>query len=320
MSPPVNKFPCIVCNEKCKNGTSAIQCAMCDLWIHQKCAEMDNETYKLICNLVERGQDHFWSCKCCSNASRKLNKMVLALEKRVTTIESTVKTNTEIIGKVDEKVDKVAEEVATLRREDNSKKVAADASDGVFKELSEREARKDNIIIYKLAEAPLAVKNGQNRKNSDVSILKEVFTVMSCDINIETDIKFIARAGEFTDKVDESPRPLIIGFRNSQKREELLNNVRKLSRSKFKNISISTDLTTRQRKEDAQLRKEAEQKNEEMSEEEALNWEWVVVGQRGQRRLIKRKRIPETQENQRKRQRSSDADLSPQSQRVAKRS
>ena len=37
------------------------------------------------------------------------------------------------------------------------------------------------------------------------------------------------------------------------------------------------------------LRKTAESRNNKMNWDELLNWEWVLVGMRGQRMLIKRK-------------------------------
>ena len=64
-----------------------------------------------------------------------------------------------------------------------------------------------------------------------------------------------------------------------------------LANSKFEKISIIPDLTPNQRKCEENLRKDAERLNREMEAEESLNWEWLLVGERGQRRLIKRKKL-----------------------------
>lgn len=147
------------------------------------------------------------------------------------------------------------------------------------------------------------MKRGQDRKEEDATTLKDVFTTLTCDVDMEEDIRFFARAGEMNDKIGDNPRPLIIGFRNSGKREEVLGNVQKLAMTKYSHISVSTDLTSRQHKEDAHIRREADKIKNELTEEEALNLEWAVVGQRGQRRLIKRRKYPAAQDNRRKRPR-----------------
>ena len=54
------------------------------------------------------------------------------------------------------------------------------------------------------------------------------------------------------------------------------------------NSSIVPELTLQQRKMDDKLRKVAEMRNSVMSSAESLNWIWVLVGVRGQGRLIKR--------------------------------
>ena len=54
-----------------------------------------------------------------------------------------------------------------------------------------------------------------------------------------------------------------------------------------KDISIVPDLTARQRKEEKDLRKEAERLNSELSREDSLNYSWKTVGPRGEKRLVK---------------------------------
>ena len=56
----------------------------------------------------------------------------------------------------------------------------------------------------------------------------------------------------------------------------------------FKDIGITPDLTREQRLEEDELLKEAERRNmERTAEDTSKNVEWILVGQRGEKRLIR---------------------------------
>lgn len=53
-------------------------------------------------------------------------------------------------------------------------------------------------------------------------------------------------------------------------------------------VSVAADLTREQRREEADLVKEAEKRNEERNEEDkSKNLQWLVVGRKGEKRLLK---------------------------------
>ena len=189
------------------------------------------------------------------------------------------------------------------------------AGNSVLQELDDREGRRDNIVIYRLKEPSSDISTGQERKKFDTKTLLDVFKTIDVDINEEHDIKFITRTGEVKDDIHERPRPLLIGLKDNNKKQIILNSARKLANSKYKHISIVPDLTKKQRENDNKLRKEAEDKNNELDEDEALNYEWKVIGIRGQRRLIKAKKNQTDNQNQRKRTREATGGDSPPSQR-----
>ena len=83
------------------------------------------------------------------------------------------------------------------------------------------------------------------------------------------------------------PRPHVVGFRSVEVQASVLANCRKLKDSAYQKISISPDLTKRQRKEDKETREECNKLNSELTEEERLNWTWKMIGQKGQRKYIK---------------------------------
>lgn len=104
----------------------------------------------------------------------------------------------------------------------------------------------------------------------------------------EDDIKYSVRLGDLNDRrVEEEPRPLKISFRKLALREEIFNNARNLQKTQFKEVSIVPDLTKQQRDEDKDLRAEADRLNSELSETEALNWQYRCIGRRGERVISK---------------------------------
>ena len=79
-------------------------------------------------------------------------------------------------------------------------------------------------------------------------------------------------------------------FKEEEKRERALNDARKLGRKdEWKTVFLAPDLTLKQRQEDK--RKEDKRKNEAevknaKAREEGKQGKWIVVGQRGRRRVV----------------------------------
>lgn len=240
--------------------------------------------------MQERNGSHCWSCNCCKNAVFNLNKKVIAIEKRMSSMETTVEDNVQDIVQVKDKVDAMAKEIEEVKK---SKSNDNNSEERVFKELQDREVRKENLVIHQLPEPSPEIRRAGDRKEKDEEAIHDLMDTMKCTVNFKEDVKYFIRAGEKKDNVDyqEHPRPLIIGFRNMTVRENILKNARNLTRSKHDKVSIVPDLTPRQRKQEADLRAEAENLNRAMDQIESSNWIWKVVGLKGQRKLIKTKII-----------------------------
>ena len=44
------KYPCNICNKAVATTHKAIQCDLCDMWVHIKCNRINNQTYQLLQN------------------------------------------------------------------------------------------------------------------------------------------------------------------------------------------------------------------------------------------------------------------------------
>ena len=102
------------------------------------------------------------------------------------------------------------------------------------------------------------------------------------------EIKF--RAGKKSEGEGVKPRPLIVRISDEETRERILRDFRNLARSPaFRSVFVSQDLTWAQReearKEEKVLREMAEKKTEE-AKNEGKRGRYLVVGQRGQRRVV----------------------------------
>ena len=214
---------------------------------------------------------------------------------RATTMVDIVDKMDDKVTKVDEKVDRFEAMVKKLEEKvENNKKedIIAESRASVFLEIRERENRKENIVLHGIKEPGATVTRGGDRKNFDIGSALEIFEYIGCKLKPD-DVRFCFRAGEKSKSADDNPRPLIIGLLDIKHRENILANSRKLGEkdSRFYKVSIIPDLTPIQRKEESDLRAEAEKKNSLMTAEEASNYEWVLVGQRGKRKIIKRQKM-----------------------------
>ena len=271
---PAKKYPCIACNTEVGGKQGGVQCSYCDRWVHPKCANITKahfELYKLpTCQYV---------CETCVKISTKIKKEIQHLQINQAEMKQDIAANKEEITATKRRVEKVERKVEEL----DPAKIIEQSRDEMLRELRERESRKGNLVIHQLEEATTG--RGLERKEHDVKKILEIFDFLQCPMTSEG-MKFIFRAGELRDD-RPGPRPIILCLKDTGARSYILKNTRRLASSQFDRISITPDLTPLQRKEEDGLRKEAEARNNAMDQEEQGNYEWVLVGVKGQRSLIK---------------------------------
>lgn len=171
-------------------------------------AENTDELYKI---LMERDKHGFlkWYCKACRNASQVLsqkieamNTMIQPISGRVTEVEALQVRQDSAIGDLKWVNSNIKVDIAAL-------KDGGATIEDVFRELTEREIHKENVLILKLPE-PKADRLA-NKKEDHMS-LSSIFLAMNCPVDIDKDVKFFYRARERQE--EGRPRPLIFGFRD----------------------------------------------------------------------------------------------------------
>lgn len=212
------------------------------------------------------------------------------LKKSMNEIKEKVNDNRARIDQNKDKNEELERRMENMEKNSDRDKIMTDIRDSQAVEDAEKEARKANVVFYQFKEPDESITSGKERKNKDKEELEKIFQDIDIDVDIEEDIKFWFRSGQRTEGQDK-PRPLILGFKSEDKKRELMNKAKNLAKSvEFITVSIAHDLTKRQREADTELLNTAERRNREMDDEERKNYEWKVLGPKGQRRLVRLKK------------------------------
>ncbi|KAJ3646392.1 hypothetical protein Zmor_023982 [Zophobas morio] len=198
----------------------AVNCSIC------------NKTYKIECvniSSAEARKIHqraglSWSCKNCMDIGNDLNslkKSIVALQEQIKVLKETISaTKTTIIP--------TANTNALLEIEQS------------IQEISERDKRKCNIIIYGLKEANNMSK--QQQIAADANIVQKLTT----DLQISESSSPV-RLGKYDPSKDSQMRPIQITLNSAEAAFTAIGNFIKLrSSNKWTNVSISRDRTPMQ--------------------------------------------------------------------------
>jgi len=160
-----------------------------------------------------------------------------------------------------------------------------------LKEEKDVESRKGNIILYRVPENrndDIASRN-ENDRVFVTDLLNSVFDI-KCQ---QSDIGKIYRLGRWSG--DSSvPRPLLVGFKQVEMKSSIMSSLKQLREAdhRFRSVSISNDLTPKQREEIKKLLADARKEHADNSTEDEGNFRFLVVGHGQRRRVIKvRKQI-----------------------------
>ena len=279
-----------------KNG-KALNCIVCGLWCHLKCVvpSMSDETYNYFVQTNEQFGSTGWSCVNCNSGFKKLTGIVSELQKKVSAAESNIDKNAQNIEQHGLKVQVLEGKVESMEKICNNKELieraVADKSKEWSKELHDREARKGNLLIHNVKEAGPDCTTSRAKREHDNDFIIELCNITETTCCVDTDIKFLARTGE--KPKDGKPRPIIVGFRDVSIRDGIINGAYKLKGSSLDYIRVVPDLTKMQRNDEQALYAEAEKRNESLTGED-LNFQWLVVGPKGAKRLQKARKTERT--------------------------
>jgi hypothetical protein len=268
-----NEKECLGCGQKFKRSEAAVMCTVCGLWSHKTCSGVSSEFFKFLAEQHKATGRAYWACRACSNYAEGMNHRLREIQLKADEALKLAKESRDELGQLSRQVEKEKERVE--KRIDKSEF-------NMLEEMNLREEKRKNVVIHGLVEAEGV--DGWRRMEKDKEQLNNIFTVLDINLTVETDVEFCRRIGERGDRA----RPLIVGFFTEQAKSLLQRNCRYLAETDLSNLSITNDLTEKQRMMERELEQEAVRRNDELSEDDrAKNLVWRVVGKKGQRRLIK---------------------------------
>ena len=251
---------------------------------------MSDETFKVLDTQNQEQGQCFWSCRSCHSYALKFDKRMRNVETRVTKLES------ETVPNIVDDVAGLREDLTNLKKVFDEKepnvvdenKCQSTITAAVLEEMRERESRRCNLIIHNLTEPSADVTESKERMEKDIEKLRELIGLIEVQVDLNDAVRFAKRLGPRNDD-DETPRPLLVGLKEKQHCDSVLDKSHKLSEMEdpWSSVHIIRDLTKTQRKEEKEMRIDVDKKNHELSEEEKGNWEWKVVGRRGERKIVK---------------------------------
>ena len=290
----VTKYPCIFChkttgtaNKPSAGSKGSLQCGICDLWAHYECTGLVQATLDAYEVLINSGDcDKPFKCSSCKAALAlsKFNADLNAIKVRINGIETKQQETLQKVQTVEAKQTTADSRLEKIESRLNEVAAAGNSTKEIWEEMKERDRRDSNLIVHNVLESSSS--DRKECESRDLGGIQKLFNLLDIDLNVAECVKFTRREGE---KRNDQPRPLKIVLRRKEDRDLVLSNAYKLSRCAevhWRKVSVVSDLTKMQRREEADLRKEASSKNLIRSKEEIDKGEaWKVVGKRGSKRI-----------------------------------
>lgn len=191
-----------------------------------------------------------------------------------------------IVGKqVDKRIGTVKEEMHEVQ------KSVLEAKEHIDEE-KEKDKRRNNIIIYRMQEG--TAQGFEARRKEDLGLCQElVKDVLEIECNDDVILNVIRLGKREPTRV----RPLLVVFKDAGIKNEVMEALGKLAEAedKFRMLSVSHDLTQKEREECKELVEEARHKQQQDNSGE---WVYRVRGQPGDMKVVKlRKRLQATGDN-----------------------
>ena len=244
------------------NDDQLVLCDRCDEWICLPCSGLSITQYEAIdANLT-------WYCPECKLPATQAVKTDKSIEEKCKSYFDIFKV--EFREEIDSKLNEIRKDISELKTnqsnihetDDKLKKAVAESMKKQEDEISEREKRKSNLILFNVSEAQTNIKD--ERIIYDKTIFKEICDTI-CDepLNINN-ISDARRLGKKSpDATDSKPRPLIIKLKDQSLKIPILRNANKLRSiedPRLDGIRMGHDLTTTERENSKQMYEEAKRR------------------------------------------------------------
>lgn len=251
---------CGICKFVTKDGEHALCCELCNTWYHAGCHKVPVAHYKVL-----EHREYVWVCKVCKPKFKKTLQSIDDLEcKYNEVIEENEKLKDEICNwqeKFQAMKGEIVDETLSMVRDTVMNEIQSKVEEKYqereekYREREEKERKKNNLVMYNLKES--IAETAEERKKDDEQkcqhILAEAKTEQATVVNV-------IRMGK---KQQGRTRPLLVKLENSNMKYDILKNAKNLKTTQqewIKKVSITRDMTVREREESKRLYEQLKQK------------------------------------------------------------
>jgi hypothetical protein len=273
------EYPCLACG---KNVTfNAVQCTSCAQWCHRPCTGLSTEAFKALEIQKKECGNAFWGCRSCMAFNVKVNSQLQEAMRRQDVVEEKMERYARNTEHNNGEINRLKEELSKVRQELDHER--ANRTAGMGEELRDIEMRRNNIIIHGLQEPDNSIGFNRDRIEQDKLVCGQLFAQI-CVSTGPRDIRFCRRVEER----GRDPRPIVVDLNNELEKKAILERSRSLRGTAYDNMAILPDMTRLQRRTEDNLSMEAASRNRQLTADDiSKNLKWLVIGKRGEKRLIK---------------------------------
>ena len=273
--------PCLCCGECCAKGQLAVKCVICSLWAHKTCLKMPDAVYKSLDQQFRDTGLGYWVCRPCQNFSQRVKFEFGEIKEKQVETDRRVDVHERRLNDHEKERDEMKEMMRQMSERLEREQERMERT--LEEELRERESRRLNLVLHGVPEPRQDIKEPKDRMEADKEECERIFGGMRARTR-KDQIRFCRRVGER----GQDPRPMVIGLYSEGDKRHVLEKSRDLRNTMYESVSVVPDLTRSQRQGEKRLREEADRRNQELpAEDRDKNLKWIVVGSRGEKRIIK---------------------------------
>jgi hypothetical protein len=210
----LDEHACGTCSTAVTEGDLSVECEICEFWHYISCEGITEETLEV---LGANQQTLHWYCKKCNIGIKKIFNSVARLQMRQDDTEVKLHNMGTKLSEMQDTISTNAKDISELRGKPGNPK----ATEDVLKDMDERKARENNIVIYGIQECPS--ESGEDRKKHDLSKVDKILEV--CKIKkSDRKIARTSRLGRYI-KEDKKNRPLMVAFEDQAVKKTFFKNI-----------------------------------------------------------------------------------------------
>ena len=254
--------PCRVCPKMVSD--EGIKCDRCCGWVHVACSGLTKKEYEFLSNIASPSVKFY--CRQCMqdfNAGEEQTNTRMAVQ------ETKLDTLMKVVDTVLTQNQQIMQHLSQTETKQNDTKQKLNE---VIIEEKEREKRKNNVIMYNVAETTEEQEQeGMDDTEKVTSILRQVVELEAPEI--ESVIRLGSKNGK-DGKPREKPRLLKVVFKTEEKKREVIKKAPGLNKGvqeQSQKIYINNDETDQERKSGYELRQQLKKKRQETGDQK-----WVI--------------------------------------------